>query len=357
MKKGRQTLLASALAALLVGAGPATVDELTLDPAVYTVLGTTFIEETELVLDYYEMVLDGSIISDELPDVRLVARREVRFTDEVQAKEDGRITKLQRLFEDLGSTVRVSLDVEGASEDHEAVSASDLQGSVVLFTWDDEEEEYTASFEEGDTGEEEHLAGMVMDADLSVFLPRGSVSAGDEWNVKTDGLEKVFAPGGDLWILPESLGSDPFLNLDAIAMVAATMISLADAVDEFDGTVTAKYLGEREKGGQRLGVVKLQFDLTSESERGERLVVQARDLPRELELVFDELNFMFAIKGEADLLWDLDGNHFHSFEFEGDVGLVLELSWIQPMFESEIEVLGNYELSGTTRFRASIDDA
>ena len=80
---------------------------------------------------------------------------------------------------------------------------------MVRFEWDEEKGEYRRSFEEGGTGDDAHLLALEPEADFLAFLPAGAVEVDAAWDVDPSALGRAFAPGGDLRLLPSSLGVSP----------------------------------------------------------------------------------------------------------------------------------------------------
>ncbi len=353
---GRKLTLVSLVLAPVLAAGLAPGDKVAFDPGRYTVLSKSFAEDTTVALEVYEILMDGSVISQEdIPGVSLAASHRVSMTDEYLELADGRPTKLQRTFDEIGSTVTATIDDGAGIEEHEATGSSELAEAVVAFTWDPEEESFDVAFEEGDTGDEAHLAGLVEEADFRGFLPGEEVAEGDTWDVKADALSHAVRPGGDLWVLPDDLGGGPFVNIQVQEMLAASITSLAQASGEFDGEIKATYRGSEERDGVQVGVIGLQIEVSSEIDRGERLDLAAENVGAELDIEFQSLSYMWAVEGDAELAWDLENGHFRTFSLEADVTMTVEMEWTQPFFDEEIEMGGNFELGGTTQVRASVD--
>ena len=344
-------LLAAPLA-LCLGAGPAG-DEPAFAPGRYTVLTKSYTEETQLEVDSFDILVDGVPMEQELPEVTVDLTRSVVFSDEYQELGEGRVNKLLRTFEELGSESTVVVDF-GEVEEHTATTASRLQDATVLFEWRPEDERYEKTFEEGG-GDEALLEGLAQDADLLGFLPAGPVDEGDEWEVDPAALGLVLAPGGDLWLVPDDFGDEPYVNLELPAMVAATVTHLGEAGD-LSGTIGATYTGRDEVEGVSVGRIELELEVILDADLTESLKRAADAIGGDLPYTMDELQVEWSLQGSGELLWNLEAGHAYSFRWEGDVELAVALGWTQEMFEQELTLEGRYSLSGTSAMGLRVGD-
>ena len=340
---------------LLGGATPwSAASDLGFAPGRYTVLTKSFAEDTDLTVGSMEMLVNGGVVpEEELPDISIALRRRVGLTDEYLGISDGRIEELHRTFDDLAVECTALLEVDGLSEEHTVTGESELVDATVSFTWSEAEEEHEVAFEEGDTGNEDHLAGLRVETDLRGFLPEGGVDEGDEWEVDPAVLAQALTAGGDPWLLPSDFGDERYVYMDLYAMAAAAITSLGDATDTFDGTVTATFKGVEERDGATLGIVGLEVEVTADAERLERLVVAAEAAG--LDMDFDGLSYRWTLEGIGELAWNLEDGHFQTFELSADVDLEVDLVWTQTLSESELEFEGTYGLSGSTTITAGVE--
>lgn len=132
----------------------------------------------------------------------------IQFEDTFESvDEDGRVRGLVRRFEEIaGESVDVIYGDGEPDMREEAELASPLEGRAVRFTWDDEDEEYAASFLED--GEDEEMDELLLhdqriDAFGHWFLPpadEAEVEVGDGWDLGLDRWNGFLTMGGEFWI-------------------------------------------------------------------------------------------------------------------------------------------------------------
>ena len=114
----------------------------------------------------------------------------------------------------------------------EAVATVEIRARVEGFL-------QSIEFEEGDTGDTEHLEGLVEDMDLRVLLPDQEVDPDDSWELEPADMAHVFRPGGELWILPEGVEGDMMQNVDLESVLGAALTSLSELTGEPGGEASA----------------------------------------------------------------------------------------------------------------------
>jgi hypothetical protein len=330
--------------ALPTDRGPAP-DEPAFAPGAHAILTKSFTEQTTLEIDAFEVRVNGETLEQDPADVRLETVRRVRFTDEYAEVEAGRILDLLRTFDQIGADVQVAVEL-GESEEHALELESELEGAVVRFEWDADEGEYLRSFEEGGTGDDEHLAALELDADLVGFLPTEPIEVDDTWEVDPVHLGRAFAPSGDLRLVADSLGSEPYRLLDREAMLGALQTALGATDDAWEGEVSARYAGAGEVDGVQVGTIALEIDVTCEARQLDRLRRMIEHLGLGSGEDFSDLTLEWRAVGTGELLWNLERGHVHAFHAEVDLTVEAHLAQTQSFGEQEVEIEGFYELSG-----------
>lgn len=224
---------------------------------------------------------DGGSLSFESSETLIV-------TDEYVKSADGRPVKLKRTFDDLtGKSVQA---MDDGSEKHEDAKeqASDLTSKVVIFKWNDKDEEYTAAFED-EEGDSPLLKDLDADLDFLAFLPKGDVKEDDEWQVDGMAARILMFPGGDMKLESTSGKDNDTEELDR------------GLRENLSGKFTAVYKGTRNEGETKCAVIEIKGNLSTHGEMDGGSV----SLVIELQLT-------------GEILWDVAKNHVHSVHVEGE---------------------------------------
>ncbi|MGB0333377.1 MAG: hypothetical protein ACPGPE_16320 [Planctomycetota bacterium] len=120
-------------------------------------LTKTFVSSTTMEMDDMAMTMNGEP-SPMMPDIEMsmemVATTVV--TDEYIALAAGQPKKLSRTYDTIGSELEMDVVMnmmgEEESQSPNGSGSSELEGSSVIFTWNDEDGEYELSFPEGEEG-------------------------------------------------------------------------------------------------------------------------------------------------------------------------------------------------------------
>ena len=209
----KKTLLLSALAlpALLALSGPG--PRVRFAPAEGSSSVKTFEHKAEFSLDSMSVTMNGQ----EMPsmpemDMTMTTNQKVVVTDEYVQNRDGAPKKLRRRFDELGNDMSMSMKMEMMGQtqnsDNNVKAKSELAGKTIVFTWDEEGQEYKKVFDPAED-DAELLEGLAEDMDLRALLPEGEVEVGEEWDIDVKQLGTVLAPGGNLALVPEESGPDP----------------------------------------------------------------------------------------------------------------------------------------------------
>jgi len=307
-------------------------------------LTKTFESTSRLASKSFKLSLDGDedLLSG-MGEVQfsLESTERVEVTDEYLSTGEGHPTRLRRTFEKLHGTGRQRSQGPGGEEEESEDAApvreeeSRLEGQSVLFTWNEETSSFDASFE-GEEGEEapdeDLLEGLAEDMDFRGMLPADSVSEGEGWDLEAEVFQAVLWPGGDLKLKSsEQEGSEE---------------GSAEEIDRklrenLEGRAHATWKGVREEDGRKLGVIAVVADLSSEGEvepGGDRKGTTW---------------FRNEIEIEGELLWDLVGGHFRSFDAEGKSEFSIETKEDLDIDGKSMELLQSVEFEGEFSFRAA----
>jgi len=302
----------------------ATPDEVTFSAEEGTELVRTFETSIDLALDEMSITYNGEEVPTELQEDMewgITSEQLVVVHDVYGPLGDGRPRSLVRTFETAEGVQTFSASTPDGDEEQETPLMNALEGRVVAFTWDDDEEEYAVEFadDEGDDGEE-LLPDLREDMDLRAWLPDGAVEEGDSWEIELDDFELVDYPGG--------------IDLDAEDSTERER-ELQDLLDEnTTGEVLATYQGTRDEDGTQVAVIFITATLETEAEQ-----------TAEEEGVEITTTTAAAHDVEGELLWDLEAGHLFGLELEGS------LQWsMEEAASGEDEAGNSFEFVQLTAF-------
>jgi len=341
-------LLTLGLALTLCGAGASVrPDAVSLEfaPADGTEVSLVFERVFTLELDEteIEVELDGESVGDqESPEVayEMSETESIAFTDSFEVA-DGRVVGIRRAFETIGTLyIETVTDPTGEEFSDEDQGESELEGSVVLFRWDEDEESYGASFgEESEDLDAELLEGLDAEANMAGFLPGSEVEVevGDAWDVDVAAFVSMINLSGSLKVLQD--GEEESADD-------------SDYGKQFDDNITGEIeatLAEiREEDGVRLAVIKVESDLsttittTTEVDEGDATGTE-----------LDEQTFEFELAGE--IVWNLGAGHLSSLAMEGDLTLEMHSVKAYSMQDHDLKMTENQSLSGGLTFAIEVD--
>ncbi|MGD2018721.1 MAG: hypothetical protein PVJ89_11430 [Planctomycetota bacterium] len=273
-------------------------------PAVGVEAGTKITKTYENVLELELQSIsiefgdqEQEVPEEGLPEVTIRDDEQITFTDEYLAVDGGRATKVARTFDELSdsSSQTVSLpDGEGGEDSREG--ESELTGTTVVFTWDEDEEEYSAEFGEEEEADEDLLEDLEGDADFVFMLPGEEVEVGDSWELEASAFTMISSPSGDLKIDSEEDDDDD-----------------GEFGEQFEDNLSGDFevtLEEIEDG-----VAKMTFEGVVETE-----IEMEREAPEEAPdgLEFSQ-TYEFSFDVSGTLLWDMERGIATSMELEADV--------------------------------------
>jgi hypothetical protein len=308
-------------------------DRPSYQPKAGTTLSKHIVVESELELDDMTMEMNGQDMSERAGqvEVSLKGTMELSVTDHYETLGDGRPTKLKRSFDEISSvTHRSSSNPMAGSEEKDIPLKSELEGSTVVFSWDEDESSYQVTFD-GEEGDEELLEDLEENLDLRGFLPGAEVSEGDSWAIPAEEVKSALAPGGDVKLRPEG---------DADPMGGMNQFSQNDMIGELDGKFTATYAGTREEeDGARVAVIKLEIEASSAQDMTERLdeikEQMKGNLPPGLEVDISAFDAEYELEAEGELLWHLETGLVHGLHLSGEVRMIVDISMSMKMGENE----------------------
>ncbi|MFT7669555.1 MAG: hypothetical protein ACI8X5_002260 [Planctomycetota bacterium] len=285
------------------------------------------------------MTLDGEEQpSGEEPtfELAMVERETIGFTDEYSVR-DGQLVSLRRTFEEIGNLYTMSItDPEGEDFEEESLGTSLLEGSTVLFVWDEEDEEYVSSFvDESEDLDDVLLQELDVEASFKDFLPTEEVEVGDSWELDVEAFIRMTNLSGELHVIQE--GDDQEDD---------------EFGDEFDdnlaGELDATLMELIEVDGEQIAVIDLVFDLSTEVE-----VVAEVDEDEVTGTETETTRFEFVIMGQ--LHWNLDENHAQSCLMKGDIEMSVEAISAYVYNGLDLVVREIQVFEGTLAFQIAFD--
>jgi hypothetical protein len=329
MNSSKGLLAATSIAGALAAA-TALPDGLGFHPEAGKTLAKVFEAESLVELDEFSAIVDGQDYGALLGalELSIESTQSVTVVDTYVTTEDGRPQELRRTFDALGTETSSSFGSDFDSGDQGMSFSSDLEGSTVVFTLD-EDGEYAVAFADEDGGDEDLLDGLEEDMDLRFLLPDGEVSEGDSWEVPVSAFAALIRPGGDLGLGPDDLALDELEGMDGL------MDSLEDSLEEelgeiLEGSCECTFAGMREVDGVELAEIELALEISSAVDIVELLDDAIAELSattgEEAPFVIEIADLNVDIESEGVLLWDLEGGHLRSLELSSDGLLELDVA-------------------------------
>jgi len=218
-------------------------------------------------------------------------------TDEYIALAAGQPKKLSRSYDAVGSELEMDVVInmmgEEESQSPNGSGTSELEGSTVIFTWNDEDGEYELSFPEGEEGDADLLEDLSEDMDYRALLPDGELAEGESYEIDLMGLVNVMAPGGDLKIDLEVDGAQAGMGPDP-AMMSDFRQFFDDAVE---GSATGKFVEMRDVDGTSVAVIELEMEISASADMSEMAAeaMGSEELPAEMSV--DRMDLTMSLEG------------------------------------------------------------
>jgi len=346
-------LLLPALQALRPSAG-----KLRFAPAAGTKLTRTFENKAEFSLDGFTLKMNGqdSPMKPEI-EMTMTQSQKVVVSDEFVKVGEGAPKVLRRKFDDLGSQMAVDSKIEmmGQTQDqnHSGKGASELTGKTVVFTWDEEAKSFKTAFDPAED-KAELLKGLREDMDLRVLLPKSEVKVGDEWDVEPSDLVGVISPGGELKIKPEEkAGAESPMGMGDMSGMSSMSDWLGEAMT---GKAKAKFTGMREVSGHSYAVISLEVKVKGSKDMTDGVKAAIEKQAQEgMTMETKSVDVEFEIQGQGELLWDMEANYAHSFEFSGPASFRMDIAMNIEVQGQKMEIEQGMELSGTMALKLALE--
>ena len=331
-------------AALIVSAlvtSSGNVDELVFRPEAERVLVKTFAlnVEGEDAMEFSHTQGEGSQSST------LVLTQVLVVTDRILEVEDGQVLKLERTYDTVERESETTMDIgEMGSHEGSESGASDVEGATVLFEWDPEGEEWSASSDDLD---DDALLELRYDLDFLDLLPDDEVAEGDEWTIDAD----TWSDLRNVW---EGIPWESTRTIDGETQGTVTEEADGEKPDETrTGEIVARYAGTRDEDGITVAVIELEG--TIEVER----VAETNEDSDQINMSsYTEVFLTRSVSGE--LLWLLDEGRLYSVALETDVESSTSHessgSFGDQEFESTAEGEGSQTIAFTVVFEPADED-
>ncbi|QDU69360.1 hypothetical protein [Engelhardtia mirabilis] len=336
-------------------------DQVAFGPSDGTTVTKTFSNEFEMELDDFSMIVGGQDIGAMLgtPEMNISSSSEITFTDEYGGVADGRPSKLTRTFGDLSSEVVAAFEMMGESQEDGSEMSSPMEGIAVVFTWNEESDDFDVAFAEDSEGDDALLEGLTEDTDLRQLLPAGEVEVDATWDFSPKILQGLLLPGGDLsWETEDMPDADMAEFEEMFSEFTDEAMSLGEGL--MDGTGTATYRGTREIDGRQVAVIGLEVEIGSSADFSRLLTniaeraLEQEDVPDDAEVDIQTADVSLDVEAEGELLWDLATGTPLSLTMSGDFDVALDVSVTaagdgeEMDFEASVAMSGPFTSSLTT---------
>ena len=237
-------------------------------------------------------------------------------------------------------------------QEKDITSSSELEGKTVLFSWDDDEGEFTTAYHESE-GDEELLEGLTEDMDFRALLPEGDVSVGDTWEIDPKALVSVLFPGGNTGLVPDDEGGaeEMMPGMDGMGANMGEMLG-----DLLEGEASAEYTGTEEVDGVTVAVISFTISIASSNDMTEIVEESMSEMPDDgPEISVNYVDVEIEMEGEGTLQWDLAANRAHSYEIQGSMNTLMDMGMGVSMGDNEMEMEQSMEMSGTFNSSMTIE--
>lgn len=313
-------------------------------------LTKTFVSTTTMEMDDMAMTMNGEP-SPMMPDIEMsmemVATTVV--SDEYIALAAGQPKKLSRTYDAVGSELEMDVVMnmmgEEESQSPNGSGSSELEGSTVIFTWNDEDGEYELSFPEGEEGDADLLENLSEDMDYRALLPEGELAEGESYDIDLLGLVDVMAPGGDLKIEMEVDGAQAGMGPDP-AMMSDFRQFFEDAVE---GSATGKFVEMRDVDGTSVAVIELEMEVAASADMSDMAAeaMGGEELPAEMSI--DRMDLTMSFEGTGELLWNVAAGHAHSLSLQADLEIGMDMAMGMDMGGQSMDLGMEMAMSGTIK--------
>jgi hypothetical protein len=324
-------LLATVVALPALVAFAPKADSVKFAPEAGSTATKTFKTNWDFSLDDMTVLMNGEP-NPMMPEIsmQMTIAQDVSVTDTYDAVGDGRPSKLTRKFDssNFDWEMKAEVDMMGETDEQDANASgtSKLDGSTVVFTWDEESGAYKAAFPEGVEGDAELLENLSEDMDLRGLLPKsGELTAGDSYDIELASLIDVFAPGGDLKLDVQIEGAEDAGGPDPSMMGDFRRIFEEMVAGEANG----KFVGTKEIDGVTVGVIELTFKINASRDMSEFVSeLMGEQLPEGVDISVNRLDVEFGYEGGGELHWNLAAGRAEGLMLKGnaDINVDMEMS-------------------------------
>ena len=206
-------------------------------------------------------------------------------------------------------------------EDEGSENADDVEGAEVVFTWDEENEEYEVVFgDDSASDDEELLVGLVEDMDFRALLASDDVEEGDSWEVASERSVGLLFPGFDFAAgLSLAQAEADGEEAEILEKIQEEIASLPDNM-----SFTCTHKGMRTEGEVEMAVIGVELEGDGSFDLSEIIldIVSAEMGGASPEVQAATINV--TVEGDGELLWNVAAGHFESYRLETDVDIELD---------------------------------
>lgn len=342
-------LLATVVALPALVAFAPKADSLKFAPEAGSTATKTFSSKSDFSLDDMTVLINGEP-NPMMPEIsmQMVISQNVTVSDTYDAVSGGRPKKLTRKYDsgtmDMEMNMEMDMMGETNTEDGNGSGTSKLDGSTVVFTWDEESSSYKAAFPEGTEGDAELLENLAEDMDLRGLLPEsGELTTGESYDVKLTSLIDVFAPGGDLKLDVEMEGAENMGGPDPSMMADFRRIF----EEMVAGEATGKYVGTKEIDGVTVGVIELTFKINASRDMSEFVAeLMGEQMPEGMDMTVNRLDVEFSYEGGGELHWNLAEGRAQGLALKGNANVSMDMEMAMDMGGQAMTISMEMAMSG-----------
>ncbi|MEZ6016335.1 MAG: hypothetical protein R3F49_14555 [Planctomycetota bacterium] len=350
-------LATAALLPALVAFAPK-ADSLKFAPAEGSSVTKAFHTNSDFSLDDMTVLINGEP-NPMMPEIsmQMVISQNVSVTDTYDKLAGGKPAKLTRKFDSASMEMEMNMEVdmmgETQNENGNGSGTSKLDGTTVVFTWDEESGEYKASYPEGEEGDADLLTNLAENMDLRGLLPAsGELSEGDSYEIDLKALIDVFAPGGDLKLDVEMEGAEAGMGPDP-AMMADFRRIFEEMVE---GEASGKFVGTRDIDGTKVGVVELTFKINASRDMSEFVSeLMGEQMPEGMDMSVNRLDVEFQYEGGGELHWDLAAGRAHGLALKGEANIAMDMEMSMDMGGQAMTISMEMAMSGSMENGMSVE--
>ncbi len=322
-------------------------EQITFHPHDDSKLAKKLTIKAELELGDVTLDVSGQDLSGQIPQVSLSGELSTEFVDHYLKVENGKPLELVREF------ARSKAEGSALDESDSADDFLELDGKQVRFKWNADEKRYDLSFAVGE-GKPDDLVGLGIDMDLCSLLPGKPVSVGDKWSVEGKQLAQALVMGIDFEHLPlpehwSDLGDDA----EGAKVLGVIETDLLPQLEKFGDKFksTCEYTGKRKVGDREMAVIKLDLDFTGSIDMGWFMGMAMKEAEvDESDFKIESASLGMTIKGEGELLWDLEAGHVQAFDINPKFNLAGKLVMSAKSDGQDLTIHGDAELTGNVHW-------